>query len=395
MHIIWVNDHADFTGGCERYIADMVMTLKRFGVKSSLLYSVGSPHSSKFTQLFDQSFPMVDLALQLPKLNADLLYVHSVEDISNIKLLTESSIPSVRFFHDQKPFCLREHKYTAIGHKTCNKAVGSGCYSCLGFVKPGHGIAPLRFKSVRQQKSEIAVNYGFDHFIVGSHYMKNELKKNGFDQLKITVATLFSNDLEPNNNDSDIQVLSTPSMIKENQLLFVGQLVRGKGLDTLLQALSISQSNYELLICGSGKMEIDYKEQALKLGISSRVQFLGHLGKEELQKHYKESAAVVIPARAPETFCLVGLEALINGTPVIASNVGGMSEWFKPGFNGLACEANNANFLAKQLDTFKQNGSLRNELRLNIATDSYTRFEAAHHTLTLRNVFEKIIKVAS
>jgi glycosyltransferase involved in cell wall biosynthesis len=386
MHILWVNDHADFTGGCERYIADMVTKIKSMGIRSTLLYQVGSPISPDFTQLFEGCFPVVDLPNQLENLKPDLIYVHSVNSADTIKQLVKCEIPSIRFFHDQKTFCLREHKYTAIGHKTCNKPVSNACYSCLGFVKKSQTSGLLSFKSVKTQKQEIDNNRGFDHFVVGSNYMKSELAKHGFPVEKITVASLFSKAA----SNSPESSLAKRYRVHPLQILFVGQLIRGKGLDTLLEAMANSTEHYQLVVCGQGKMEAEYKAQALKLGISSRVHFMGRMSQDSLKMQYRQSAAVVIPARAPETFCLVGLEALLEGTPVIATNVGGMSEWFKPGYNGLEFPPNNATALTDAMDQLLGDQDLQISIRNNIKNDSYEKFGEQYHTRILCKLFDQV-----
>ena len=220
--------------------------------------------------------------------------------------------------------------------------------------------------------------------------MKTELIKHGFPVEKITVASLFSKVSSDASDHIPVSSLAKHYRVHPLQILFVGQLFRGKGLDTLLDAMALLNEPYQLVVCGQGKMESEYKAQALKLGISSRVHFMGQMSHNSLKMQYRQSSAVVIPARAPETFCLVGLEALLHGTPVIATNVGGMSEWFKPRYNGLEFQANDSQALAHIMDKLLGDQKLQIALRNNIKDDCYDKFGVQYHTKILCKLFNKV-----
>jgi len=398
MHIVWVNDHADFTGGCETYIYQTVSMFNEMGVQSTLLYDINAPISPDFTDIFCGCFPMVDINIQTEELQADLIFIHAIEDINNLKLFTKLATPTIRFFHDQKPFCLREHKYTTIGHETCNQKLGMKCYSCLGFINKSENLFGFKFKSLEEKQAALEVNQQLDQFVVGSEYMVKQLIQHGFPVEKITKATLFS---PKDTKKTPVQVLKfAPSEIVEqaatidHQILFVGQLVRGKGLDTLLDAMTNVSPEISLVICGKGSMEQDYKVQAKQNGLNSRVHFMGQLPAEQISHYYRTSAAVVIPARAPETFCLVGLEALKSGVPVIATNVGGMGEWLKPNINSLSFEVNNPKQLALRINALVHSKDLQTELRHNIAHDNYDKFSPDQHIESLSNLFTYMVEAS-
>jgi len=396
MNIVWINDHADFTGGCEQYIFQTVGLLNQQGVRSTLLYQVNAPISSTFTAVFDKAFPMVDIKMQLKELAPNVIYIHGLSGVENLRQIASHSCPKIRFFHDQKLFCLREHKYTTLGHKTCTKTLGMHCYSCLGFINRSDSFTGFKFKTLKKQRKELLINRQLDQFVVGSEYMANQLIGHGFSDEKITIANLFSHTKQIINDRKIIPLsnLNHPEDIKEGQLLFVGQLVRGKGLDTLLKAIWQINTPVQLVICGTGSMMNQYKKLVAKLDLSSQVHFLGQQSQAQLSLHYQQSAVVVIPARAPETFCMVGLEALQHGTPVIASNVGGMSEWFKPGINGLSFNSNDDQQLAHQIDKLMSNKHIRTTLRKNISLDKLDQFKPKHHLSIIQSLFEKVLEAS-
>jgi len=386
MHIVWINDHADFTGGCEQYIFQTVSLLNKFGISSTLLYKVGSPIKRCFTSIFKGVFPTVDLNAQINDIAPDILYIHRLSNIENLKKLVELNIPKVRFFHDHQLFCLREHKYTALNHQTCTKTLGLNCYRCLGFINKSNSGSGIKISTLKKQMMEIEINKKLDRFVVGSQYMADQLSSHGFDTRKINIAPLFT-----------LQYLDTPQrslsekQLSAKHLLFVGQLVRGKGLDTLIESMALIHPDAQLTVCGTGRMEAQYKKQVKKLKLSSRVHFVGYKTQEELTLLYRQANIVIIPARSPETFCLAGLESLLQGTPVIASNVGGMKEWLKPNFNGLSFESNEPRALAVAIDKFLFNREFQTKIRSNILKDNYEKFRPKNHLSILTKLFESIM----
>ncbi|NRB41403.1 MAG: glycosyltransferase family 4 protein [Pseudomonadales bacterium] len=429
MRIIWINDHADFTGGCEQYIYQTVKLMNAMGIESSLLYRVGGPVNVAFIKVFKAAFPMVEVHKQVEVLNADLIYLHRLDNIRTLQQLIGLPIKTVRFFHDHKLFCLREHKYTTLRHQPCEKKVGLNCYSCLGFVnKTERGIG---LRSVSQLNREIALNRQLDYFVVGSRYMAEHLQLHDFPDDKILTAPLFSSHgagqssihaSKPSSEDSSTPPLqakvqrSVKSLLHDDrglipckqvddntsktsaqhtqiqEILFVGQLIRGKGLDTLIDAMVRLPASNRLIVCGSGSMEQDYRDQVKRLGLSQRVDFVGRLNSAQLSRRYQQACLVAIPSRAPETFCLVGIEALLHGTPVVTSNVGGMRDWFKPFFNGLPFTANSVDELVSALSHITGNRTIHQQLVKNIEAEPYHQFSTQHHLSLLNQSFNQLLE---
>lgn len=343
MRVLWINDEAGFSGGAETYIYQTAQELyKRYGVENILLYNVESRVDYEYSKAFSFSTVLASLKQQLNIIRPDVVFVHQVADVEILKQLSEVEIPVVLFIHDHKHFCPREHKYTLIGNKTCTKAIGANCYSCLGFLNKKREFPYISINSVSNVRAVQNILKKFNHIVVASEYMKEHLLLHGFKDEKISKITLFS---ESANN---IEFNKTSSGIK--RFLFVGQLVRGKGVDTLLKAFSrVKNEKVKLDICGDGKQREELQEMTKSLGISSIVEFHGKVAPDELSKYYLDAYAVVVPSRAPETFNLVGLEAMKHAKAVIATSVGGIGEWLKDGENGFVFPSNDDGELASLL----------------------------------------------
>lgn len=385
MRVVWINDEANFTGGAETYIYQTVQELsKRYDIENILLYSAESRIDYEYSKVFSFTTVVADLKQQIKLLEPDIIYVHQVNDIEIIKGLLEVDIPVVGFVHDHKHFCLREHKYTTIGNQTCTKEVGVGCYGCLGFVNKKSSFPYISLNSVSNVRATQDLLKKFDRMIVASEYMKEHLLLHEFKEQKISKITLFS---KPTNNLEYKNI--TP---QEKRFLFVGQLVRGKGVDTLLNAFAKLQTKETFLdICGDGKQREELEYKAKSLGISSRIKFHGKVTAHELSHFYTNAYAVVVPSRAPETFNLVGVEAMKHSKAVIATKVGGIQEWLEHGINGFSFPSNDENKLATILDLAIKNPETIKRMGEFGFKNYNKKFTSEKHCSKIYNLFETLL----
>lgn len=107
-------------------------------------------------------------------------------------------------------------------------------------------------------------------------------------------------------------------------LLMVGNLVPLKGHDLVLRAL-VHFPRARLLVIGEGGEEVNLKMLADNLQIKDRVSFMGPLSQHELPKYYSAVDALVL-ASSREGWPNVLLESMACGTPVVATQVGGIPE---------------------------------------------------------------------
>lgn len=138
---------------------------------------------------------------------------------------------------------------------------------------------------------------------------------------------------------------------EEKLALFVGALDSAhafKGLPILLAALS-QTDRLHLAVIGKGNLLETYKKQAHELNIGDRVHFLGFVSDEELPHMYQSADVMVLPSTArSEAFGLVLVEAQLSGTPVIASDLPGVSGVVDPE-TGTVCTSDDVSTLARAL----------------------------------------------
>ena len=101
------------------------------------------------------------------------------------------------------------------------------------------------------------------------------------------------------------------------KILFVGSLIRGKGVDLLPRVMTMVSCSFQLDIVGSGKSEGELRALLLKLQLDDRVNFVGWVSHQDVSRYYHEARVVAIPSCWPEPFGLVGQEAMRCAGPLL------------------------------------------------------------------------------
>ncbi|MCL1828195.1 MAG: glycosyltransferase family 4 protein [Oscillospiraceae bacterium] len=111
-------------------------------------------------------------------------------------------------------------------------------------------------------------------------------------------------------------------------VLFTGKLTHFKGVDILLQAAKFYEGEHPgkitTIVAGEGDLSDKLKKQAKSLKLRN-THFIGFLPVFQLRNLYSAADVTVVPSRR-EPFGLVALEALACGSPVIATNQGGLPD---------------------------------------------------------------------
>jgi D-inositol-3-phosphate glycosyltransferase len=189
-------------------------------------------------------------------------------------------------------------------------------------------------------------------------------------------------------------------------LLFVGRIEPLKGVDTLIKALAmVRESNifaeecYSLAIIG-GEPDAAPEEmsaemvrlQALsnKLGLGDLVVFLGKRPQEFLPYYYSAADILIMPSHY-ESFGMVALEAMACGTPVVASQVGGLAFLVQDGITGFVVPGGEPEALAKTLTRLINQPELRE--RLGHQAAEYARWYSWDKISTrISEVYENLVE---
>ena len=239
----------------------------------------------------------------------DEIIVHKCSDVATLKKFPPEK--TVYYIHDHEPICPRGYAYTPL-KRNCTRP--GGIWPCILCAPLCRNWKPALGR-VFAQKRRIAAMSKFKRLVVISEFMKSRLAANGIPAEKIAV--------EPPVIRMDI---SSPagSIGRPVDLLYVGQLIRGKGVHLLLAAMAKMKSRRTLDIVGTGNMEGELKALAERLGLAGRVRFNGF--QKSPQDWMRGAKCVVVPSFWQEPYGLVAAEAVALGRPVVAFAIGGLPE---------------------------------------------------------------------
>jgi glycosyltransferase involved in cell wall biosynthesis len=258
---------------------------------------------------------------------------------------------------------------------TCRHRAGMVCFheGCVGAL----GLA----RTLSQTKLRERWHDAFDVVVANSEWVRQRLRADG-----IEVAEVVWNGVA--------ERPQRPPLADPPTITYSGRLVAKKGVDILVRAYaSVLQTVPEarLLIAGDGPERSKLERLVRDLGLGRHVVFLGHLSQELLEPALAQSWVHAVPSLWEEPFGLTAAEAMMRGTAVVSSAVGGVAEIVRDGETGITVPSGDPEALAQALATVlsdrataEQLGAAGRRRALSRLTESATldRFEALYERLT-------------
>lgn len=311
MKILVYSRTNELIGGVERFIEAQIDSLLSLDIELSLYFE-------EFSEARKMKIPNgVNILFKKEVSNAsfDKVIIHKFNDDDLIESLSKR-FETIAVIHDHEYYCKRGHKYYP-NNKNCNQAFNNvSCGLCSGFgLKKSQKFPFLKIEN-NNTADKLKILKSFNMFVVISDYMKSNLELNGINENLISIARPFV---------SKQSWEATPP--KKKQGLYVGQLIKGKGI--LKLARKYKEKNWTLSIVGTGKDMAGLNKLAMG------NEYIKTLGFQNPDGFYRESNFLVFSSTWSEPFGLAGIEAMSFGLPVVAFNVGGVSDWLRHGENGF------------------------------------------------------------
>lgn len=146
----------------------------------------------------------------------------------------------------------------------------------------------------------------------------------------------------------------------ERVVLCVGRIEPFKGTDVLVRAVALLRERVRMLVVGGREDEPGVawlRDAARANSVSNLLDWRAAVPQSDLPAYYAAADVCVVPS-LHEMFGLVALEAMACGTPVVASDAGGLRELVRHGETGLLCKPGDAAALAEALDTLLRDALL-------------------------------------
>lgn len=149
----------------------------------------------------------------------------------------------------------------------------------------------------------------------------------------------------------DISKFRSLNIEKENKVLFVGKILRVKGVDNLIKAVQELDTKLHV---DAKLLDKEYLKLLKNLDHNNKTIFNFNATDKELINDYNSALVTVLPSLS-EIFPLVVLESMACGTPVICTDAGGMPEIVEDGENGFIVPLNDPKSLKEKIRYFLNN----------------------------------------
>jgi len=390
MRLLFVHDRFGAFGGAEVNVMLTGLELRRRGHAIGLLHGESTGKDAQawqetFTRRFstDGNDPAVVVSHAVETFSPDLIFIHNMTDLLVIEALVKCGAPIVRMVHDHNLYCMRGYKYNCITRRICTRPASLFCIfpcgACLA-RNPSGGL-PARWVSYSDKCREIDLNRRFERMVVATHYMRDELLRNGFLPERIETHAPVP---------ALVASTEKSSFDERNRIVYAGQIVRGKGVDVLLQTLALVSTNFECVILGDGNHRAHCERLSRKLGLSDRVHFAGFVPQERIADYYRDASLAVMSSVWPEPFGAVGLEAMRHGLPVVAFDAGGIREWLVDGVTGYLVPWMDRIRYAACVDLLLKNKSLAREMGEHGHQWAEQRFNFESYVRGLEDMFARV-----
>ena len=324
-------------GGIGRYIQRLGDAQRQRGHNVSYLSKNGA-EAGQCTIVESDS----DLYSVAADAELDILHLHK-----EVSKRPPDRLNVVRTMHGNQASCPSGSRYLSSRATQCNRSFSYGV--CLwghvvdgcGSSKPG--IIRSHFDRIRKEKAVLPAI----QTLTVSEFLRGRMINEGYPADKI--QTLLSPAPEVT------EYFSVP--VDSPRFIFLGRLVHQKGIDWLIRALVHVESECIVEVAGDGYFADEAKRMADRLGVGSRLRFLGWVDSDSAAERIRGSRAVIFPSVWHEPAGLVTLEAAAHARPVITAAVGGIPEYADPSF-AVVLQPHDEKGLAAAIDRFCEDREL-------------------------------------
>jgi glycosyltransferase involved in cell wall biosynthesis len=264
---------------------------------------------------------------------------------------------------------------------------GVVCEDCLGKTVPWPAVKNSCYRSSKLASAAVAnmlvVHRGLHtwtrkvaRFIALTEFARNKFISGGLPEERITTKPNFVT-LDPRMGAG-----------KGGYALFVGRLSEEKGLATLLGAWKNICGRGRLKIAGDGPMAPIVREAACTV---AGIEWLGPRSRDEVSLLMANAAFLVFPSICYETFGLSIIEAFSVGLPVIASNLGAMSELVTNGRTGKLFPAGSSEALTTAIDWAFANPNALQSMRLQARQEFELKYTAESNYVQLMRIYQEVL----
>jgi glycosyltransferase involved in cell wall biosynthesis len=266
--------------------------------------------------------------------------------------------------------------------KICDHSPGLSCLLRAYTQKCSPRNPLLALKRIKDFYLNRNAHDKLEYIIVASSYIRNLLIKSGYRENQVKIIPYYTSLPERCTVNSSPQV---PTIV------CVSRIEGEKGIDYFLRALSKVKIKSKVYIIGEGTQVPYLKQMAKSISAEHEIVFTGWIENSDLTKFYSKATLAVVPSIWPEPFGIIGIEAMANQVPVVAFDVGGISDWLIDGETGYLVPQRNEKVLAEKISYYLENPKVAKTMGLKGRRLVEKKFVPEVHINNLQALFEKTV----
>lgn len=407
MRILHVNKYLYRRGGAEAYMLDLAAMQHTEGDEVAFF---GMQHPLNPSLPFEDTFPVYleldppprgirdrakaagrilysmeagrGMTTMLERVRPDVVHAHNIYQHLSPSVLAAAArrdVPVVMTLHDFKLAC---PSHLFLDH-------GRICEACLG--GRFHHAALRRCKNDSFAASALLAAEATLHratgayddvalFLCPSRFMLTKMEAAGIDRDRLVHLPNF---VPAGTTD--------PSRRPSRRVACVSRLSDEKGVDVLLEAAVSLDEDVRVDIAGDGPDRARLERRARDLVPPGRIIFHGQVPRDQAMQLLRSADVTAVPSRCFENQPMVVLEAFSVGTPVVGSDLGGVSELIQDGWDGLVVPPGDPVALAVALQGLLDRPAQARLMGSRGRDRTRTTFSAARHRRVLTDAYERVI----
>ena len=389
MRILLANEALAGAGGVETYLAAIVPALLAGGHEVGVLHD--NPASEAGPQVIAppalwragvRDEGLDEAIARVRGFAPDVCFSHNMRALAiDARLVAEW--PLVKMMHGHFGTCVSGHKAFAFPTVVaCTRTFGPGCLAHYFPRRCGQFDPLVMVREYGWGKAQRALSERYRAIVVASGYMRREYLRTGLAADRVHAVPLFAPAF-PGNAAADAS--------RPIDVAFLGRMTALKGPEVLLDAAARASARLgrplSIVFAGEGPERDRLRAIAAARGVDAR--FPGWLDPADRDRLLREAALIAVPSQWAEPFGLVGLEAAVFGTPAVAFDTGGISEWLAHDENGLLVDtAQGAAGLGEAIADILASADLRRRLAAG-ARAAAARFSLDAHMRRLTGILQQ------
>ncbi len=281
--------------------------------------------------------------------------------------------------------------------------------SNIQLIHTYHSLGAVKYQSVLKQPASAATRLAVEQQILEQASCAVATSPQEQDDLRELVSQKGCVEVIPCGTDIDnfrllpkAEARRQLGLAETDQIvLYVGRFDPHKGIETMVRACAMSQArtqgNLRLIIAGGSEPgQADGREReriegiVRSLGLADQTLFAGRLGHDRLPLYYTAADVCVIPSHY-EPFGLVAIEAMACGTPVVASDVGGLQFTVVPEETGLLAPPQDTAAFATAIDRILADELWARKLRKQASARVCDKFSWTGVAVQLSNLYRRLL----